>query len=118
MTYSSRYRSDELGPKGAVTLDTTGKQQIQGWSPGDIQFRTRRPNPSHEVAAADKIPSSTWSHSGRICKGVEERDWRLRFSTAFLAVADAPDDSSAVLAAIHVGDIHKCTNFNGVRNCS
>ncbi|KAF8336784.1 hypothetical protein F5887DRAFT_1161284 [Amanita rubescens] len=49
------------GPAGQnvpVTLDTTGKQQIQGWSPGDIQFRTKRPNPSHEVAAADKTPIS------------------------------------------------------------
>lgn len=116
MMYSSCYGSSHPGPKGTITLDTTGKQQIQGWSPGDIQFRTRRPNQSHEVAAADKTPSSAWSHSGRTCKGVEERDWRLRYSTVFLAVTDAPDDSSAVLAAIHVSDIHKCKSFNGLRN--
>jgi hypothetical protein len=35
-----------------------------------------------------------------------------------LAVANAPDDSSALLAAIHVVDIHNCESFNCVRNCS
>src|SRR6266550_8372379 len=57
MTYLSHYGSSQHGPAGQkvpVTLDMTGKQQIQGWSLGDIQFRTKRLNPSHEVAAADK----------------------------------------------------------------
>ncbi len=105
-----------------VTLDTTGERKIQGWSPGDIQFRMKRPNPLHEVAAADK---THLSRLGRIQGGPARmlkklKRWRLRFhtSTAFLAVANAPDDSFALLAAIHVVDIQNCKSFNSVRNRS
>jgi hypothetical protein len=38
-------------------------------------------------------------------------------SIAFLAIADAPNDSPVVPAAFHVV-IHNCKNFNDVRNCS
>jgi hypothetical protein len=117
----------------------------------------KRPNPSHEVAAADK---THLARLGRIQGGparvlkketlegqvshlnsvfgscrcsrqffrcassnprrrypqlqeLQRREelfingLRLHTSTAFLAVADSPDDSSAVLAAIHVVAIHE-----------
>src|SRR6266550_5639156 len=121
MMYLSHYGSSQHGPAGQkvpVTLDMTGKQQIQGWSLGDIQFRTKRLNPSHEVAAADKTHLS-WL--GRIQGGParmlkkETLEAQFHTSTAFLAVADAPNNSSALLAAIHVIDIHSCKSFNGVR---
>jgi len=72
MTYLSHYGSSSQPGTGEqkvpVTLDTTGKQQIQGWSPGDIQFRTKRPNPSHEVAAADNLKTNL-ARLGRIQGG-------------------------------------------------
>ncbi len=57
-------------------------------------------------------PSSAWTEN--------PPGWRLRLHTsmAFLADAEAPDDSSAVLAAIYLLVIHNCKSFNGVRNCS
>jgi hypothetical protein len=134
MTYSRSSQPGPAGQKVPATLHTAGEQQIQSWSPGDIQFRTKRLNPSHEVAAADKThPYFDRVFGSRRCsrrcfrfassnprrrrpqlQELQRREelfingLRLPTSTvAFLAVADSPDDSSAVLAAIHVVAIHE-----------